>query len=1115
MNKTWTIAKFEMKTLLRGWFFRIFAGLMIIGIGIFNVALNLVESGAPWLYRALPASIPYANLIILNLGQAIVAVFLASEFLKQDKKNDTVEVIYARSMSNAEYILGKSLGILLVFFVLNIIILIEGIGLSFISNDGGRSMLSFFFYPLLISLPTLIFILGLSFFMMITTKNQAITFILLLGYIALSIFYLNHKFYHLADFIAYNVPMIHSTIGGFGNIFETVLHRSIFFFAGLALIFFTITQLDRLPQSGKLRFVPFILTFVFLAVAGIFTYKYISVKENNINFRKEILEINNQNIDKKKVYVTHCNIEFEHQANEMSATAELKYENRTKETIDTLIFNLNPSLKVSELKVNGKEIAFRRKLHLIKIPFSAKAGKKGEILFRYSGKINENTHFVDTDLDDYEDNFSLEIFRLRKRYAYLQDNFVCLTSESLWYPTAGVTYSSKQPAVYLPDFTQFSLKVKTEKGLTPVSQGQVLEVSETQTSFKPQFPLPKISLLIANYKKFSINVDDIEYNLYATKQNLYFEEYFGEINDSLPSLIRDLRNEYETFLGYSYKFKRFALAEVPVQFVLEKHKWSITSDAVQPEIIFFPEKGVTMEETDFRRRKNRETKRLKRENEEVTPQELQAGIFKRFIKGNFMATPNERYMFRNVVDRNTFSIFPQFFNFVTQVRSDHLPVINLALAAFLREQNVNQQGRFRWWRDGVSNDEKINMELKRESLEGLIKNGIVEQDEIENERNKFTLNDVILAKGEYLFSLFKVNYGNKQFKQVLDSVLNKNSHKTFNLREIEQAFAERFNDSIRTDIENWYKTKELPGYIIRKLENYKVLAGEYSKYQVRFEIANPENADGIVSVNVEMRQEQRRRRRRRNWDDLGNQGFSKEIYIPAKSAKSVGFVFTTEPAGMNIFTGISENLPNNIVHDFSSFNEQKKLKPFDTIIDIELFTSNIEKNEIIVDNEDDNFKYKQIINESYLKSIINKNKQQQYKYTGLRFWSPPNEWQAVLRSGFYGKYVRSAYYTKAGRGKRSAIWTAPLKTEGTYDVYCNIERIRMRWRRKKEKPDYNFKIHSNEGVEEVNLSDNEIESGWNYLGTFFFSPKNAKVELSNNSTGEMIFADAVKWVKSR
>ena len=56
----------------------------ILGLGLFNAGLNFPGSGSPWIYRAIAASIPYANLIILNLGQAIVAVF-ASEFLKQDR----------------------------------------------------------------------------------------------------------------------------------------------------------------------------------------------------------------------------------------------------------------------------------------------------------------------------------------------------------------------------------------------------------------------------------------------------------------------------------------------------------------------------------------------------------------------------------------------------------------------------------------------------------------------------------------------------------------------------------------------------------------------------------------------------------------------------------------------------------------------------------------------------------------------------------------------------------------------------------------------------------------------------------------------------------------------
>jgi hypothetical protein len=240
-----------MRTLLRSWFFRIFAALAVGGLSIFNLALNIVSSGSPWIYRALPASIPYANLIILNLGQAIVAVFLASEFLKQDKKNDTSEVIYTRSMTNGQYLLGKTLGILYVFFVLNIVILLIGIGFSFMSSVSLQHILYYFAYPLLISLPTLVFILGLSFFAMIVIKNQAVTFIIILGYIALTIFYLNKKLFHIFDYIAYQVPMMYSSISGFGDFSEIILHRCIYFFLGIGLIYLTIYSLPRLPQSSR------------------------------------------------------------------------------------------------------------------------------------------------------------------------------------------------------------------------------------------------------------------------------------------------------------------------------------------------------------------------------------------------------------------------------------------------------------------------------------------------------------------------------------------------------------------------------------------------------------------------------------------------------------------------------------------------------------------------------------------------------------------------------------------------------------------------------------------------------------------------------------------------
>lgn len=1108
------IARFELKTLLRSWFFRIFAGLFIVGLGIFNVAVFVDSSGSPWMYRSLPAAIPYANLIILNLGQAIVAVFLASEFLKQDKKNDTVEVIYARSMTNAQYILGKALGILSVFIILNFIILILGMGFSFLSADSAKGIGEFFLYPLLISIPTLVFILGLAFFLMTVLKNQAITFIILLGYIALTIFYLNEKYYQVFDYIAYQVPMMNSMISGFGNITEIVIQRGIYFLTGIGLIFFTVFKLQRLPQSKKMKSFPLLLAIIFI-VGGIYLgYTYVNLKKSVIREKKEMITLNNKYCNNPRVYVNESNLSLEHLNNRIKVQAKLNVENKTNQSIDELIFNLNPSLKISSIKINNKDVKFSRELHLIHIPYLNKLNPKQKIniSFDYSGSINENTHLLDQDLEEYKDYFSMEIFKARKRFAYIQNDFVCLTSESLWYPTSGVTYATDKPAYHQPDFTKFSLNVKTKPNLTAVSQGESFDKEEGAYQFINENPLPKISLLIAKYNKYSINVDSTEYAIYTTKGNEYYLDHFQEFKDTLPSIIRDLKNEYETLLDLKYGFNRFAFAEVPIHFALDKHIWSVTSDAVQPEIIFYPEKGVVMEETDFKRRKKRYEKRMKENNEEVTPEELQIRIFKRFIRGNLMAPPTEWYQFNEIVDKFTYSLIPNYYGFLTQIESEQYPILNLSMEIYLRERNVNNVSSNRWFWRGISKGEKINLELKESSLKKLLKNGVRKGNENDEDGDPLTINEIILAKGDYLFSLFRARYGDKEFNQFVNNLISNHKNKPITFKEFKIEFEKYFKDNIQNDIEQWYTKKELPGFLIKDLETYKVLDGEYTKYQVRYKISNPEETDGIITVTIDL--DDKSNQRSFSSDGPQEPDFSRKIFIPAHAAKEFGVVFPTEPTRMNIYTNISENLPNNLIYEFSGFDELRNTPILDNINDYPLFTDINKPNEIIVDNEDDNFEIIQESNESYLRTLINKNREDKYKYSGLRFWNPPSEWKPVLRSEFYGKYVRSAVYTKTGEGDRMVRWNANLTNDGYYDIYCHIPKIDIQWSREKRKPNYNFKVYHDDGVDEITLSYEEIDQGWNYIGTFYISPENAKVELSNKSVGMMIYGDAVKWIKN-
>lgn len=1105
-----TIARYEMKTLLRSWFFRIFAGMAIFGLGIFNMAMNIEASGAPWIYRALPAAIPYANLIILNLGQAIVAIFLASEFLKQDRKNDTVEVIYARSMSNGEYILGKTLGILLVFFILNVIILLIGIGFSFLSNDSARNLLSLLAYPLLISLPTLIFIFGLSFFLMILLKNQAITFLLLLGYIALTVFYLSQKAYHIFDFIAYNVPMMYSSISGFGNITEILLHRGIFLLSGIALIFITIHKLPRLPQSRSLNQMPLIISSVFFITTSILVFQYIDLKRDNNKFKEQVIKLNNKLSDYLILTVTNCEISLEHKGKSLDVKCLLELQNQNNTKVDTIILRLNPLLKINSLKVNTKETGFERNLHIVKIFYnSIEPGEKILVELKYNGGINENICFIDKDSDEFKDNYTIEMFNLRKRYAFLQDDYVCLTSDALWYPMAGPGYSANKPLVNHTSFTNFKLHVKAKRGFMAISQGNDSVAPDGTYHFNPENPLPKISLVIADYSRKSIIIDSVEYNLFTIKGNEYYNTYFNEIDDTLSSVIKGLRQDFEVQYKLKYPFARFSLVEVPVLFAIDVHSYSITSEAVQPEMVFYPEKASILEDSDFRKRKKRTEEDMKKNNEEILPEDLQTRMFQQCIRNNLMAKPENRRNF-DEVEANTFSVFPLFYTYACNLESEKWPLLNFAMEGWMKEKSGGLGNSVKWFFEGLTKQEKINIQLLQAPLEKLMIEGISNKDD---ERNPIYLKDVVLAKGIFLFNTWNIKFGNIEFNRLILEMINNNRFNSINMNELDSMVNHRFNSTVLPDLDKWFSQEKLPGFLVKDLSICKIQFNEGLKYQLSFKISNPEPVDGLFLINVELNEPNRVT----NWWEGENvkADYTKSVYLASHSAKEIGVLFNSQPQKMEISTNVSLNLPASLKYDFTELIETKKVKAVDTIAEIPSFLIQENENSIIVDNEDTGFSIEEEENQAFLKSLINKKSSGKYDYTDIRFWNVPEWWEKALKTGFYGNYIHSAFYTKAGNGERKAKWTASLKEDGYYDVYFYYTKTENPWRQNKNIDQYSFNIYHDEAIEKVSISSAELENGWNFLGSWFFATKNASIELSNKSGGEIVVADAVKWVKTK
>jgi hypothetical protein len=198
---------------------------------------------------------------------------------------------------------------------------------------------------------------------------------------------------------------------------------------------------------------------------------------------------------------------------------------------------------------------------------------------------------------------------------------------------------------------------------------------------------------------------------------------------------------------------------------------------------------------------------------------------------------------------------------------------------------------------------------------------------------------------------------------------------------------------------------------------------------------------------------------------------------------------------------------------FSKIEENKSGVAFEgeRIVNNDLLNQNSE-NEIIVDNEDPGFSVIEPATQGLLFKLLMKSTKSKQKYSGFS-WRTPINWTLTTNDAFYGKYVKSAEFVRAGTGDHKAIWKVRVKEASFYDVYYYINQEKFkRWSRGKP-GQYQFVISHNNETDEPLLSLRNSEPGWNNLGSYYFSADTAVIELTNKSDGRIVVADAIKLVK--
>ena len=1152
-----TVARYEAKTLRRSWFFRLFSIGALTIFTFMNIGIFSPIGDESWELVSISSSVPLINLYLLNLAQAIVVILLAADFLKRDKKVDTNEVLYTRSMSNLEYVMGKTWGILKLFLGLDLIILSIGMLMNIISKSMTIDFMSYISYLLIIAVPTIIFSLGLAFVMMSVIRNQAITFLLLLGIAALNMFYLWFRFGSLFDYMAFGLPVFKSAVVGFDNLEYIVYQRLLYFLLGLTLVLTTVLLFKRLPQSRLHRLFTTIFLFVFLAGAGYSGYKTYNFYKTKADDKALVIETGKKFENRKFPSLTDADIKFTHTGETLHASAELKILNDNREPLDRYLFSLNPSLKVLSITSSGKDMSYTRTNQVIEIDPGRvlNTGETDSLKITYEGSVNEAFCYPNYSDNIKESPYRIAMVNVNKRQAFLTKDYILLTPETHWYPVTSLNYYPSNPARIKIDFTRFTLQVETKKELTAVSQG-IKTVTDGVSYFSPESKLTGLTLAIGNYDSDTLKVDSVNYINYFFKGNDYYKKDLSELKDTLPTLISGIMRELETNFSTKYPFKTLSLVEVPVQFYSFPKNNTQTRAEVQPSMVLLPEKLSTIQNAGFYKRFTREKKRMARNNQVITDKELQVRLFNTSVRNTFISGENFRYVNGVATNEPTrYRLGPSFYFFKNNFYSSDYPVINAVFESHLQQITPpGQRGGFQANMGYLSDKDKANLILKKISFKDLLAT---------NPKGD-TIRTVLTVKGDWLFNLLRSKAGIDEFKTWFDKYLNDQSFKRVDIVQFNNDIKEKFGFDFYPYLSNWFTGLEQPGFLFTSLQASEIVIGNRSRYQVTFVASNPEPVAGLFNVAFRtggpgggaggraggpMAMAGQRGPGGGGNAAIAMQGrgmdasdISKIVLMGPGEARKIGIVLDALPRAMMINTLFAKNIPGEINLPISEVIKVKgNTKEFVGEEILEKIPEYSDPSEIIVDNEDPGFSYSRQNTVSPLKKLLGIENKTGDSYLQVSQWNIPEYWQPVVLTTYYGKYIRSSVYTRSGTGEKTITWSTVIKEPGYYDIYCYLGKVTGRGTLRMGGPgggpggmggsgsqggqggqgqatespykDMHYKIYHDQGVEDITLDYENADGEWNNLGRFYLSADTAKVVLSNQSSGRTVIGDAIKWVK--
>jgi len=1118
------IARAELRATRRLARYWVFIGLFflmdVVGIGVYWVMHAFFSS-----YSATVAAMSPRYLAGMDIGSNYVLlfvvgiIFLGFDIRARDQRDRMVEVLDSRPYTNIELLTGRFAGLMLAAWVpaVVLVLVIQTLGwlLRAVGSPVGDTLQPTSAFALLtyMSLPAFAFALALVFLVTLVVRNRIVAAVILIGFVG-GITYMGIKlpialspFWDLAGGVTLQFPS--DVVPGIAPWYGW-LQRLALVIVGAALLVFAAVIHPRLDGGSRVRKAGGAAALLAVALAMM----AISTNARQAPLRKlEAWRVAHTVFKEEPIpdLVSVSGRIGVDPGRELSVELDVVFKAPRDQDLSTVLFTFNPGLEVAEVvDGNGTKIPFTHNDGLLEVEKSVAAGEQAVISLRAAGEPDTLFAYLDeVRTPEALNPLQAMAMLLGIDRAVFDRRFVALMPDMGWLPIAGPGVGGNDPRRRARDYYDVDLEVELPEGWLAAGPGRRHEIAAGENGnrfrFSPGAPIHETALVASRFKSVSADVEGVRVEVLLTPGHDQIIEDLADAADELQDWVAErFRDAAE--LGLPYPFDGFTVVEIPAFLRGFGGGWRLDTALAPPSMVMIRESGYPTARFDVPFRNPKKWQDREGGVARAKVDRLESFTINDYLGGNLLVGAARNFVLGQTSAVGAGSIPVNFVleELTTLLLTDSRGYFSVhwftpeIMAVF---DQVGMRMAMTGGPRGINpTDLVIDSFSGRPDVWSSVLSGSLEAlDPWQDPRNAL---DALTLKGGALAKSLYDGVDRSSAGRLLSVLRERYRGTTFDLEDFVAAGKELDEDFGRL-MEDWMTTTILPGFMVGDTQVFRLPDRDDGapQYQFLTRIRNNESVPGLLRIRYRV-------------IDGGNreESSSDPIRIPGDTTIEYGSVWSRPPVAAWVDPYLSLNRQEFVILVSENLDEENIVRdePFEGIREVDWVPSS--DGVITVDDLDEGF------------SVAADDDRSGFRMGGrgfafgddeglpiYEFGRLPGRWSRAVSATAWGTYRHTMAVARAGAGGRTASFSALIPTAGDWELQLHLP-SKLRFRNAKRWGTWNLEVQDGSGDRSVTFDADEAVGLWNTVGTMRLVDGEVTVELSDDTDGQIVVADAIRWV---